>query len=88
MLGIGFAEVFLILVVALLIFGPKRLPDIARSLGKAMYQLRNASANFTQDISKEWRRLEFEDNKRGDVERGKDGDSKRGAGTRDGSVVG
>jgi len=61
LLGIGFLEVFLILIVALLIFGPKRLPDIARSLGKAMYQLRNASTNFTQEISKEWRRLEEEE---------------------------
>lgn len=74
MLGIGFLEVFLILIVALLIFGPKRLPDIARSVGKAMYQLRNASTNFTQEISKEWRRLEEED----------EGEAKRGTEAEDG----
>lgn len=58
MFGIGFLELFLILIVGLLIFGPKRLPEIARTVGKAMYQFRNASTNFTQEISKEWRKLE------------------------------
>ena len=76
MVGIGFVELFVILLVALLIFGPKRLPDIARSLGKAMYQLRNASTNFTQEIGKEWRKLEAEGEEEGEGKgeaEGKDG---------------
>lgn len=83
MLGIGFLEVFLILLVALLIFGPKRLPDIARSLGKAMYQLRNASTNFTQEISKEWRRLEVEGQEEGEGKRGAEGEDGGGSEAKD-----
>ena len=58
MLGVGFLELFLILIVGLLIFGPKRLPEIARTVGKAMYQFKHSSANFTQELSKEWRKIE------------------------------
>lgn len=68
MFGIGFGELLVILVVALLIFGPKRLPEVSRSLGKAMYQLRNASSTVTEEISKEWRRLEEGDGKGGEGE--------------------
>ena len=60
MLGIGFTELAIILIVAFLIFGPKKLPDVARSLGKAMYQLKHASSSFTQELSKEWHRLEVD----------------------------
>ena len=76
MIGIGFSELLLILVVALLIFGPKRLPDISRTLGKAVYQLRNASSNFAQGLSEEWRKLEAEGEEEGEGKRegeGKDG---------------
>ncbi len=77
MLGIGFMELGIILLVAFLIFGPKRLPDVARSLGKAMYQLKHASNSFTQEISKEWHKLEVDGQEKGEGERGlegKDGD--------------
>ena len=40
--GIGVAELLLILIVALLIFGPKRLPEIAKDLGKAIGKWRQA----------------------------------------------
>ena len=60
MLGIGFWELLLIMVLGLLVFGPKKLPEIARTLGKAMYQLKNASSNFSQEMSKEWRKIETE----------------------------
>ncbi len=77
MFGIGFLELFLILIVGLLIFGPKRLPEIARTVGKAMYQFRHASASFTQEIGKEWHRLEVDVQEKEDGENGpevKDGD--------------
>ena len=48
------------MVLGLLVFGPKKLPEIARTLGKAMYQLKNASSNFSQEMSKEWRKIEKE----------------------------
>ncbi len=77
MFGIGFLELFLILIVGLLIFGPKRLPEIARTVGKAMYQFKHASTNITQELGKEWHRLEADVQEKGDGENGpevKDGD--------------
>ena len=42
MFGLGFGEVLVILVVALLIFGPDKLPELARTLGKTMAELRRS----------------------------------------------
>lgn len=50
MLGIGFPELVLIMVVALVVLGPQRLPEVARMLGKAYGQLRRASEEFQQTI--------------------------------------
>lgn len=50
MFGIGATEMILILVVALLVFGPKRLPDLARSLGKGMAEFRRASNDLRQTL--------------------------------------
>ncbi len=61
MLGIGVVEILFILVIALVIFGPARLPEVARTLGKGMYWLRNASSSFTQQISKELSDIEAEE---------------------------
>ena len=40
---LGTSELLVILVVALVIFGPRKLPELGRSLGKAMHQFRDAS---------------------------------------------
>jgi sec-independent protein translocase protein TatA len=46
MFGIGMTEVLVILVVALIFFGPSRLPELARSLGRAMHEFRRASSDL------------------------------------------
>ena len=51
--GIGLGEVLLILVVALIIWGPKRLPQIARTIGKTTRALRKATYDLTSQVTKE-----------------------------------
>ncbi len=51
MFGIGPMELVLILVVALLVFGPKRLPELARTLGRGMGEFRRASADLRQSLA-------------------------------------
>ena len=43
---IGTSELLIALVVALIIFGPRKLPELGRSLGQALHQVRSASADF------------------------------------------
>jgi len=49
--GIGMPELLVILVVALLVLGPKKLPEIARSLGRGMAEFRRASNEFTRTLT-------------------------------------
>jgi TatA/E family protein of Tat protein translocase len=51
MFGIGFQEMLIILVVVLVLFGPKRLPDLARSLGKGIAEFKKASEEVRQGIN-------------------------------------
>ena len=53
MFGIGPQELLVILVVGLLVLGPKRLPEIARSLGKGLAEFRRASSDLRQSIALE-----------------------------------
>lgn len=56
--GIGLPEMVLILVVALLIFGPKKLPEIGRSLGKAIRGFQEASNEFQNEFKREAQQIE------------------------------
>ncbi|MEN6327660.1 MAG: twin-arginine translocase TatA/TatE family subunit, partial [Smithella sp.] len=50
MFGIGFQELLIIAVVALLIVGPKKLPDLAKTLGKGFNEFRKATDGITDDL--------------------------------------
>jgi len=51
--GIGAGEILLILIVALIIWGPNKLPRIARTLGNVTRQLKKATSDFTTAIARE-----------------------------------
>jgi len=50
---LGGPELFLIFVVALIVFGPRKLPDIGKSLGRMMSEFRRASNDFKSTIESE-----------------------------------
>ena len=50
--GIGGMEIFIILVVALVIFGPKKLPEMGRSLGKAIREFKSAGSDLQDELTK------------------------------------
>ncbi len=50
MFGIGSQELIIILVVALIIFGPKKLPEIGRSLGLGLRELKKASRDVMDSL--------------------------------------
>ena len=50
MFGIGMPEMLMILVVALIVIGPKKLPDLAKSLGRAMGEFRKATSELKESI--------------------------------------
>jgi len=51
--SIGLPELILIFVVALLLFGPRKLPDIGRSLGRALGEFRRASNDLKRTLEEE-----------------------------------
>jgi TatA/E family protein of Tat protein translocase len=51
MFGIGMPEMLLILAIALIVIGPKRLPDLARSLGRAMREFKKATNELKETLS-------------------------------------
>ncbi|HUJ12590.1 MAG TPA: TatA/E family twin arginine-targeting protein translocase [Thermoanaerobaculia bacterium] len=51
--SLGIPELIVIFVVALLVFGPKRLPEIGRTLGKALGEFKKATDDFKTTIERE-----------------------------------
>lgn len=56
----GFSETIFLFFLALVIFGPKKLPEIARQVGKALNELRRASNEFKAQIESEISQLEID----------------------------
>jgi len=52
-MNLGMSEMLLILVVALIVFGPRKLPELGKSLGQAMAQFRRASDDFKRSWEQE-----------------------------------
>ena len=50
--GIGLPEIAVIVVLAMLIFGPKRLPQLGKTIGKTLKGLQTASKEFENEINK------------------------------------
>jgi sec-independent protein translocase protein TatA len=58
--NIGFPEMIGIFVIALLVFGPKRLPELGRSLGKGLSEFRRATSGIKDSIEREIHNAEVE----------------------------
>lgn len=58
--NIGFPELIVIFVVALLVFGPRRLPELGRSLGRGLAEFRRASSDLKNSIEREIEAAEIE----------------------------
>lgn len=53
--GLGFQEIIVIFVIALLIFGPRKLPELGRSMGKAIQEFKKASNELKRTWEEEVR---------------------------------
>ncbi|TLM65454.1 MAG: twin-arginine translocase subunit TatB [Deltaproteobacteria bacterium] len=71
MFGIGFPELLLIAVIALVVIGPKRLPDLARALGRGFAEFRRATDELKQTFEEETRAARAQELRQKLLEEGK-----------------
>ena len=63
------ADSLILMVMALVVFGPRRLPQIGRQIGKLMYEFRKASNDFKFQMEEELRNAEEADRRKKEEER-------------------
>ena len=61
-MNLGFPEMLFLGLLALLLFGPKRLPEIGRQIGRALGEFKRASSEFQNQLEEEVRQLEVQEN--------------------------
>src|SRR6266567_6900552 len=72
MANLGMADTIILMIMALVVFGPRRLPQIGRQIGKLMYEFRKASNDFKFQMEEELRLSEEADRrKKEEAERAK-----------------
>lgn len=60
-MNLGFGEIAVLVMLGLILFGPKRLPEIARQMGKFVAEFKRASNDFQNQIHQEISKLEIEE---------------------------
>lgn len=82
MFGLGTPELIVILVIALLVFGPSKLPDLGKALGRSIAEFKKASEDFKESVEAEMRDTgkavsppESEDDKKRQEKKEKDGNA-------------
>src|SRR5215831_14070115 len=64
--SLGMADSLILMILALVVFGPRRLPQIGRQIGKLMYEFRKASNDFKFQMEEELRNAEEADRRKRD----------------------
>jgi Tat protein translocase TatB subunit len=73
MFDIGIQELVLVFLVALLVFGPKRLPELGRSLGKFMLEIRKGVTEVKSQMESEFKELEKQSAAQASQQEGEEG---------------
>src|SRR5947207_5041684 len=69
--SLGMADSIILMILALVVFGPRRLPQIGRQIGKLMYEFRKASNDFKFQMEEELRNSEEAERRKKEEERQK-----------------
>src|SRR6202161_3220853 len=69
MANLGMSDSLILMVMALVVFGPRRLPQIGRQIGKLMYEFRKASNDFKFQMEEELRNSEEAERRKKEEER-------------------